>query len=205
MDRTTPPGAWPGTSVVACQNTASCPGAFYTLHDTSSQDFRVGLRWLFPAGGGIGLFPVAQAAFAPQQQYLLRRGLWRPGISDNRPGRCGRQVLSALRIMPVAPPTFRVVPPAPIYRWGGVYGGVPGGYSGSAINLGTAQAPIAFILRETAIEQDQQISHWPVFDAASSATSGSVGGFIGYNSEWENALILGVELNYNHVAIGVVE
>src|SRR5271154_5544858 len=70
MDRTTPPGAWPGTAVVACQNTARCPGAFYTLHDTSSQDFRVGLRWLFPAGGGIGLFPVAQAAFAPQQQYI---------------------------------------------------------------------------------------------------------------------------------------
>jgi opacity protein-like surface antigen len=38
----------PQTAVVACQNTASCPGAFYTLHDTSSQDFRVGLRWLFP-------------------------------------------------------------------------------------------------------------------------------------------------------------
>jgi hypothetical protein len=49
-----------------CQNTPTCPGAFYTLHDTSSQDFRIGLRWLFPAGGGIGLFPVAQAAFAPQ-------------------------------------------------------------------------------------------------------------------------------------------
>ena len=60
----------PQTAVVTCQNTASCPGAFYTLHDTSSQDFRVGLRWLFPAGGGIGLFPVAQAAFAPQQQYI---------------------------------------------------------------------------------------------------------------------------------------
>jgi outer membrane immunogenic protein len=28
-----------------------------------------------------------------------------------------------------------------------------------------------------------------------------VGGFIGYNSEWENALILGVELNYNHVSL----
>ena len=53
-----------------CQNTANCPGAFYTLHDFTSQDFRIGLRWLFPAGGGIGLFPVAQAAFAPQQQYI---------------------------------------------------------------------------------------------------------------------------------------
>ena len=60
----------PQTAVVACQNTPSCPGAFYTLHDFTSQDFRIGLRWLFPAGGGIGLFPVAQAAFAPQQQYI---------------------------------------------------------------------------------------------------------------------------------------
>ena len=60
----------PETGVVVCQNTASCPGAFYTLHDFTSQDFRIGLRWLFPAGGGIGLFPVAQAAFAPQQQYI---------------------------------------------------------------------------------------------------------------------------------------
>jgi opacity protein-like surface antigen len=56
----------PQTAVVVCQNTGTCPGAFYTLHDMSSQDFRVGLRWMFPAGGGIGLFPVAQAAFAPQ-------------------------------------------------------------------------------------------------------------------------------------------
>ena len=37
----------------------------------TSQDFRIGLRWLFPAGGGIGLFPVAQAAFAPHRsQYI---------------------------------------------------------------------------------------------------------------------------------------
>ena len=56
----------PQTGVVVCQNTPACPGAFYTLHDVTSQDFRIGLRWLFPAGGGIGLFPVAQAAFAPQ-------------------------------------------------------------------------------------------------------------------------------------------
>ena len=37
--------------MVHCQNTASCPGAFYTLHDVTSQDFRVGLRWMLPAGG----------------------------------------------------------------------------------------------------------------------------------------------------------
>ncbi len=36
----------PETGVVACQNTASCPGAFYTLRDLTSQDFRIGLRWM---------------------------------------------------------------------------------------------------------------------------------------------------------------
>ena len=60
----------PQTAVVQCQNTASCPGAFYTLRDTSSQDFRVGLRWVFPAGG-FGLASFAQPAFvAPQPQYV---------------------------------------------------------------------------------------------------------------------------------------
>ena len=56
--------------MVQCQNTASCPGAFYTLHDVTSQDFRVGLRWLLPAGGfGFGGF-AAQPAFAPAAQYV---------------------------------------------------------------------------------------------------------------------------------------
>ena len=54
----------PQTAVVYCQNTSPCPGAFYTLRDTSSQDFRVGLRWVFPAGGGFGFASFAQPAFA---------------------------------------------------------------------------------------------------------------------------------------------
>ena len=36
----------PQTGVVLCQNTASCPGAFYTLKDMTSQDFRIGFRWM---------------------------------------------------------------------------------------------------------------------------------------------------------------
>jgi hypothetical protein len=31
---------------VLCQNTASCPGAFYNLDNTNSWDFRIGLRWM---------------------------------------------------------------------------------------------------------------------------------------------------------------
>ena len=60
----------PQTAVVHCQNTPTCPGAFYTLRDITSQDFRVGLRWVFPAGG-FGLASFAQPAFAaPQPQYV---------------------------------------------------------------------------------------------------------------------------------------
>jgi opacity protein-like surface antigen len=64
----------PQTSVVNCQNTSPCAGAFYTLQNVSSQDFRVGLRWLFPAGtfGGFGGFGgYGQPAFAPAAaQYV---------------------------------------------------------------------------------------------------------------------------------------
>ena len=36
----------PETAVVNCQNTPSCPGAFYNLSNFNSWDFRVGLRWM---------------------------------------------------------------------------------------------------------------------------------------------------------------
>jgi opacity protein-like surface antigen len=66
----------PQTAVVHCQNTAACPGAFYTLQNVTSQDFRIGLRWLFPAGGfGFGgfaqpAFAPAAAQYAPAPQYV---------------------------------------------------------------------------------------------------------------------------------------
>jgi opacity protein-like surface antigen len=40
------PGGTPTTGIVMCQNTPTCPGAYYTLRDPSSQDFRIGLRWM---------------------------------------------------------------------------------------------------------------------------------------------------------------
>jgi opacity protein-like surface antigen len=36
----------PQSGVVFCQNTPACPGAFFTLRDLTSQDFRIGLRWM---------------------------------------------------------------------------------------------------------------------------------------------------------------
>ncbi len=67
------------------------------------------------------------------------------------------------------------------------------------IKVKAASSDIGFILRNTAIEQDQQISKWSVLGSRSPTSTG-VGAFLGYNIEWEN-LITGLELNYNHVSI----
>jgi hypothetical protein len=113
------------------------------------------MRWVLSSLMVLALAPPALSAVR-RCNHVMRRLLPAFGLMGGlaSPAFAGDFDLPILRgsdpvIMPVAPPTFRVVPPAPIYRWGGVYGGVQGGYSGSAINLGTAQAPIAFILRET--------------------------------------------------------
>ncbi len=65
----------PQTSVVNCQNTSPCVGAFYTLQNVSAQDFRVGLRWMFGAGGfggfgGTAAFAPASAQYVPPPQYV---------------------------------------------------------------------------------------------------------------------------------------
>lgn len=98
-----------------------------------------------------------------------------------------------------SPPPYVVGPPTPKYHWGGVYGGVQGGYSSATVNFGTAASEISYLLRNNpAILQDQQISQWPVLGSSSGDANGaSFGGFIGYNYEWED-VITGLELNYNH-------
>jgi outer membrane immunogenic protein len=89
------------------------------------------------------------------------------------------------------------------YKWSGFYGGGQFGYSDSDIKFGTAaSSQVAFLLRNTAIEQDEQISDWSVLGTHQANTAG-VGGFVGYNTEWEN-LILGLEINYNHVNLSQV-
>jgi outer membrane immunogenic protein len=86
------------------------------------------------------------------------------------------------------------------YPWAGFYGGGQAGYSNSVVKFGTAaSSQVAFLLRDSVIEQDEQVSDWTVLDSRT-PSSVSLGGFVGYNMEWEN-LILGLELNYNHVSL----
>jgi outer membrane immunogenic protein len=89
----------------------------------------------------------------------------------------------------------------PTYRWAGFYAGGDFGYSSANVNFGQAAGPdISTILRETAIEQDEQISQWPVLGGDSNPQSMNFGGFVGYNTEWEN-VVLGLEADYSRVSL----
>ncbi|HEX4409190.1 MAG TPA: outer membrane beta-barrel protein [Xanthobacteraceae bacterium] len=88
--------------------------------------------------------------------------------------------------------------PMPAYNWGGFYAGGQASYSSANMNLSGAMGPeVAFILRNTSIEQDQNISGWTVLGSRHPANTG-FGAFVGYNYSWEN-VIIGAEINYNHV------
>jgi opacity protein-like surface antigen len=59
----------PATSEVFCQNTPACPNALYNLTDTSSWDFRIGLRWMLqPESPPVIMMP------PPMQPPLMSRG-----------------------------------------------------------------------------------------------------------------------------------
>ena len=89
----------PQTAVVQCQNTTSCPGAFYTLRDFTSQDFRIGLRWVFPAGGGFRIC-VDGAAGLRAATAICPAAAIRPGAAAIRSG-------AAAAIRPGAAPAIR--------------------------------------------------------------------------------------------------
>jgi outer membrane immunogenic protein len=88
----------------------------------------------------------------------------------------------------------------PSYRWAGVYGGADAGYTSSVVNFAQAASPeVAFILRETVLETDEQISTWSVLGKRNPEGT-ALGAFVGYNFDWNN-VILGVEFDYNHVSL----
>jgi len=85
-------------------------------------------------------------------------------------------------------------------RWDGVYfGGQIGAvYSGTNF-ASSSKSLVAFLLRNTTIENEFHVSDWTTLGKAD--TSGiSYGGFIGYNMQWEEAVV-GVEANYNRTNV----
>jgi opacity protein-like surface antigen len=89
--------------------------------------------------------------------------------------------------------------PAPqLIKWSGFYAGGHAGYGFASMNFaGATREPIAHMLRELALENQQHPSQWQVLGKTDTGGA-SAGFFFGYNNRWED-VILGFEFNYSRV------
>jgi outer membrane immunogenic protein len=105
-------------------------------------------------------------------------------------------------------PTLRgsetFVPAYPTYfSWQGLYAGGQVGYTSASADFSkTTQPQVAFSLRNTTILDQMTPDQWQALGSVSTGAAG-FGGFVGYNFQWDNAVI-GMELNYSHSSLNMV-
>ncbi len=86
-------------------------------------------------------------------------------------------------------------------NWEGVYVGGQAGMGSSSMNFsGATKDLISHMLYMTTIENEMKVSQWPVLGTKSASSKG-FGGFIGYNAQWD-AAVIGVEASYMHGTFG---
>jgi outer membrane immunogenic protein len=87
--------------------------------------------------------------------------------------------------------------PSPRVNWAGVYIGGQAAYGVADMNFtNSGQDLLAKLLNNVDLQQQFNISQWPLNGTAHARNSG-YGGFVGYNFQWSEALV-GIELNYTH-------
>ncbi|KAA0075172.1 outer membrane beta-barrel protein [Tardiphaga sp. P9-11] len=85
--------------------------------------------------------------------------------------------------------------------WDGFYIGAQAGIGQSDMNFSGATRTLAGgLLDGLAMESAGQVSQWPLLGKASQRGEGW-GGFIGYNSQWDD-VVIGVEMSYLHGKFG---
>jgi outer membrane immunogenic protein len=120
-------------------------------------------------------------------------------------GLAGRAFAADYPLPPIASEPIAYVPAFPTYfRWQGFY--VGGHFTAGDANAdftNSTRPLINFSLRELALEAQAAPSTWPVLGATDTRSVGGLGGYAGYNLQFDNAII-GVELNYTHSAFNAV-
>ena len=85
-----------------------------------------------------------------------------------------------------------------VVNWQGFYAGGQAGYGSADMNFSSSNsAMIAQLLANTNIENEMNVSSWPLLGGKTNTHQSQVGGFVGYNSQWDD-VVLGVEANYMH-------
>jgi opacity protein-like surface antigen len=89
------------------------------------------------------------------------------------------------------------IPAAPIYtRWSGVYAGGLLGFGSAHVDFsGATRQLYAFMLQQLALESEQHASQWTVLGTQDTGSS-SVGGFAGFNSQWDD-VVIGFDVHYS--------
>ncbi len=96
------------------------------------------------------------------------------------------------------------VGPAAFTRWSGFYAGGQFGYSSGNTDFSKATQPLlASSGQNLALVTLAHVDQWAPLDSNSNATATGFGGFLGYNTQWQD-LILGVEANYTHAPFTTV-
>ncbi len=84
-----------------------------------------------------------------------------------------------------------------VVNWEGFYVGGQASYGTADMNfVNSNQSLTKGLLNNVDVESQYKVSQWPLLGKSSQSNSG-FGGFAGYNTQWDDA-ILGVELNYIH-------
>jgi outer membrane immunogenic protein len=106
--------------------------------------------------------------------------------------------------LPVLRPSSTFVPASPTYfRWEGPYVGGQLTYGNANADFTTAtQQPIAFSLRQTALQAQAMPSTWQVLGPVDTGSAG-FGAFAGYNMQWADAIV-GLEFNYTHSSFNAI-
>jgi outer membrane immunogenic protein len=97
--------------------------------------------------------------------------------------------------------SFQDEPIAPRRMWDGFYIGGQVGYGRSDMNFtGATRDVAASLMTNLTMENEFGVSQWPIMGKASQSGTG-IGGFAGYNSQWDDTVI-GIELSYMHGKFG---